>query len=157
MVGGGTMEFWMTFPWYWECQSIPTDELHSIIFRGWNHWNHQPDVFYGMTLRGKAPKFFTSSGDIPIIFPGCISGLFRAEGSSIGVVVVLVPPGSDEVEKSAESAEAQAGFEWLWYDGSIEIPSGEHWYNYKLIVIYSDSMGFIVIQWDINGIYPLVN
>jgi hypothetical protein len=67
-----------------------------------------------MTLQGKAPNFFTpASGDIPIIFPGCISGLFRAEGSSVGVVVVVVPPGSDEVEKSAESAEAQAGFDMM--------------------------------------------
>ena len=26
-----------------------------------------------------------------------------------------------------------------------------------LLGFYSDSMGFIVIQWDLNGIYPLVN
>ena len=36
------------------------------------------------------------------------------------------------------------------------IDSDNIWENYEKQWIYGGLMGFIVIQWDINGIYPLV-
>ena len=43
LVVTGTMEFWMTFPSYWECHH-PNWRTHSIIFRGVG-LNQQPDGY----------------------------------------------------------------------------------------------------------------